>query len=87
MGFVTCKDGVEIFYKDWGPKDAPVIHFHHGWPLSSDDWDAQMLFFSAKASEWLPMIGGGMDVRARSGTATIWIITPTIRWRWSIIWA
>lgn len=48
MGFVTSKDGVEIFYKDWGPKDAPVIHFHHGWPLSSDDWDAQMLFFLGK---------------------------------------
>lgn len=45
MGFVTTTDGVEIFYKDWGPRDAPVIHFHHGWPLSSDDWDAQMLFF------------------------------------------
>lgn len=48
MGFVTTKDGVEIFYKDWGAKDAPVIHFHHGWPLSSDDWDAQMLFFVNK---------------------------------------
>jgi len=47
MGYVTTKDGVEIFYKDWGPKDAPVIHFHHGWPLSADDWDAQMLFFLA----------------------------------------
>src|SRR3954470_19116038 len=48
MGFVTTKDGVEIFYKDWGPKDAPVIHFHHGWPLSADDWDTQMLFFLGK---------------------------------------
>jgi len=48
MGYVTTKDGVEIFYKDWGPKDAQVIHFHHGWPLSADDWDAQMLFFLAK---------------------------------------
>ncbi|MFB4390321.1 MULTISPECIES: alpha/beta fold hydrolase [unclassified Pseudomonas] len=48
MGYVTTKDGVEIFYKDWGPRDAPVIHFHHGWPLSSDDWDAQMLFFLAQ---------------------------------------
>lgn len=47
MGYVTTKDGVEIFYKDWGPKDAQVIHFHHGWPLSADDWDAQMLFFLA----------------------------------------
>ncbi|MDR3375671.1 MAG: alpha/beta hydrolase [Ancalomicrobiaceae bacterium] len=43
--FVTTKDGVNIFYKDWGPKDAQPIMFHHGWPLSSDDWDAQMLFF------------------------------------------
>jgi non-heme chloroperoxidase len=46
-GFVTTKDGIEIFYKDWGPKDAQPIHFHHGWPLSSDDWDTQMLFFLA----------------------------------------
>ncbi|KQQ44854.1 haloperoxidase [Rhizobium sp. Leaf311] len=45
--FVTTKDGVEIFFKDWGPKDAQPIVFHHGWPLSSDDWDAQMLFFLA----------------------------------------
>ncbi|OYX14264.1 MAG: alpha/beta hydrolase [Rhizobiales bacterium 32-66-8] len=45
MGYVTTKDGVEIFYKDWGPKEAQPIVFHHGWPLSSDDWDAQILFF------------------------------------------
>lgn len=44
-GFVKTKDGVDIFYKDWGPKDAQPIMFHHGWPLSSDDWDNQMLFF------------------------------------------
>lgn len=43
--YVATKDGVEIFFKDWGPKDAQPIVFHHGWPLSSDDWDAQMLFF------------------------------------------
>jgi len=48
MAFVTTKDGVEIFYKDWGPKDAQPIVFHHGWPLSSDDWDNQMLFFLSK---------------------------------------
>ncbi|MEE7456766.1 alpha/beta hydrolase [Methylorubrum populi] len=47
MPYVTTKDGVEIFYKDWGPKDAQPVMFHHGWPLSSDDWDAQMLFFVA----------------------------------------
>ncbi|TZG33454.1 alpha/beta hydrolase [Agrobacterium sp. B1(2019)] len=48
MGFVTTDDDVQIFYKDWGPKDAQPIVFHHGWPLSSDDWDAQMLFFLSK---------------------------------------
>ncbi|ENZ80418.1 MULTISPECIES: alpha/beta hydrolase [Caulobacter] len=47
-GFVTTKDGVQIFYKDWGPKDAQPIVFHHGWPLSADDWDAQMMFFLLK---------------------------------------
>ncbi|CAM2162179.1 alpha/beta fold hydrolase [Burkholderia orbicola] len=45
MPYVTTKDNVEIFYKDWGPKDAQPVMFHHGWPLSSDDWDAQLLFF------------------------------------------
>ena len=45
MSFITTKDGVEIYYKDWGPKDAQPIVFHHGWPLSSDDWDTQTLFF------------------------------------------
>ena len=43
MGFVKTKDGVEIFYKDWG-KGQPIV-FSHGWPLSADDWDTQMLFF------------------------------------------
>jgi len=42
----TTADGAQIFYKDWG-SGKPVM-FHHGWPLSSDDWDAQMLFFLAK---------------------------------------
>jgi non-heme chloroperoxidase len=44
MKSITTKDGTEIFYKDWGA-GQPVV-FHHGWPLSSDDWDAQMLFFA-----------------------------------------
>ena len=47
-GFIKTSDGTEIFYKDWGPKDAQAIVFHHGWPLSADDWDAQMMFFLAK---------------------------------------
>jgi non-heme chloroperoxidase len=45
MATVFTKDGVEIFYKDWGPREAQPIVFHHGWPLSSDDWDTQILFF------------------------------------------
>jgi non-heme chloroperoxidase len=48
MPFVTTADGTELFYKDWGPKDATPIFFHHGWPLSADDWDNQMMFFLGK---------------------------------------
>jgi non-heme chloroperoxidase len=48
MDRIVTKDGVEIFYKDWGPKSAQPIVFHHGWPLSADDWDAQMLYFIGK---------------------------------------
>ena len=43
MSTITTRDGVEIFYKDWG-KGQPIV-FSHGWPLSADDWDAQMLYF------------------------------------------
>jgi non-heme chloroperoxidase len=45
MPFITTQDGTEIFYKDWGPKSAQPIVFHHGWPLSADDWDNQLMFF------------------------------------------
>ncbi|AQR72521.1 alpha/beta fold hydrolase [Sphingomonas sp. LM7] len=48
MPFITTSDGTEIFYKDWGAKDATPIVFHHGWPLSADDWDAQLMFFLAE---------------------------------------
>ncbi|MFF7981546.1 alpha/beta fold hydrolase [Streptomyces sp. NPDC007901] len=47
MGTVTTGDGTTLFYKDWGPRDGQPIVFHHGWPLSADDWDNQMLFFLA----------------------------------------
>lgn len=43
MSTLTLKDGTEIYYKDWGT-GQPIV-FHHGWPLSADDWDAQMIFF------------------------------------------
>ncbi|MFJ7327839.1 alpha/beta fold hydrolase [Streptomyces cyaneofuscatus] len=48
MSKVTTSDGTSIFYKDWGPRDGRPIMFHHGWPLSADDWDNQMLFFLAE---------------------------------------
>src|SRR6201996_9265449 len=43
MSTITVKDGTEIYYKDWGT-GQPIV-FHHGWPLSGDDWDGQMMFF------------------------------------------
>lgn len=43
MGILTLKDGTELFFKDWGT-GQPIV-FHHGWPLSADDWDAQLIFF------------------------------------------
>jgi pimeloyl-ACP methyl ester carboxylesterase len=46
MSTITTKDGVEIFYKDWG-SGQPIV-FSHGWPLSADDWDTQMLFFAGE---------------------------------------
>ena len=48
MQYITTKDGAQIFFKDWGPRSAQPLVFHHGWPLSSDDWDTQMLFFLDK---------------------------------------
>jgi len=45
MGTITTQDGTTIFYKDWGPRDAQPLVFHHGWPLSADDWDNQMMVF------------------------------------------
>src|SRR6185437_935148 len=48
MSTITTKDGAEIYFKDWGLKNAQPIVFHHGWPLSGDDWDTQMLYFLNK---------------------------------------
>jgi non-heme chloroperoxidase len=45
MAYMRTRDGVDLFYKDWGPRDGRPIVFHHGWPLSADEWDAQMMFF------------------------------------------
>ncbi|WP_249979201.1 alpha/beta fold hydrolase [Vreelandella olivaria] len=45
---ITTPDGVELYYKDWGPKDGPAVTFSHGWPLSSDSWESQMNFLAAQ---------------------------------------
>jgi len=67
MSFVTTQDGVDIFYKDWGPKSAQPIVFHHGWPLSADDWDAQMLFFLSKGYRVI-----AHDRRGHGRSAQVW---------------
>src|SRR5260370_63578 len=46
MATITLKDGTQIYYKDWG-KGQPIV-FSHGWPLTADDWDGQMLFFGQR---------------------------------------
>ena len=48
MSMITMQDGTDIFFKDWGPRDAQPIVFHHGWPLSAGDWDNQMMTFLAQ---------------------------------------
>jgi non-heme chloroperoxidase len=65
MGTITTKDGVEIFYKDWG-KGEPIV-FHHGWPLSSDDWDTQMLFFLQHGYRVM-----GSDRRGHGRSSQVW---------------
>ena len=78
MGTIATKDGVEIFYKDWG-KGQPIV-FSHGWPLSADDWDAQMLFFLNQAIASSPMTGAAMAAPPRPAMAMTWITMPTT-WR------
>jgi len=46
--YITTRDGVQLYYKDWGPKDGQVVTFSHGWPLNSDSWESQMLFLADK---------------------------------------
>ena len=76
MPVITTKDGVDIFYKDWG-KGQPIV-FSHGWPLSSDDWDTQMLFFLNQGFRVIAHDRRGHGRSARSPTVTTWITMPTI---------
>ena len=77
MGTITTNDGTEIFYKDWG-SGQPVV-FSHGWPLSADDWDTQMLFFLQHTAS-SPMTAADTDAPRRPATVTTWTTTPTT-WR------
>ena len=45
---ITTSDGVQLYYKDWGPKNGQVVTFSHGWPLNSDSWESQMQFLADK---------------------------------------
>jgi pimeloyl-ACP methyl ester carboxylesterase len=76
MPTITAKDGVEIFYKDWG-SGQPIV-FSHGWPLSADDWDAQMLFFLKHGYRVIAHAAAVTDGRPRSATAMTWITTRPI---------
>ncbi len=65
--FVTAKDGTQLYYKDWG--SGQPIMFHHGWPLSADDWDAQLLYFMSKGYRVIAMDrrGHGRSTQTATG--------------------
>ena len=85
METITTKDGTEIFYKDWGSKDAQPIVFHHGWPLSSDDWDVQMLFFVPMAIASLRTTDAVTVAPRKWPLAMTWTITRPMPRQWSSI--
>ena len=75
MSTITVKDGTQICYKDWGT-GQPIV-FYHGWPLSADDWDAQMMFFLGHGYRVTLTIAAGTAVPLRLRTEMTWI--PTLR--------
>ena len=76
MSTITTNDGTEIFYKDWG-RGQPIV-FHHGWPLSSDDWDAQMMFFVEQGYRvvGIDRRGHGRSSQVSDGHEAVWNIAP-----------
>lgn len=85
MSHVTTQDGVDIYYKDWGPRNAKALFFHHGWPLSSDDWDGQMLFFLQHGFVSSRTIVGVTGGPVRRGTGMTWTTMPTTLLLWCSI--
>ena len=81
MSIITTTDGTEIFYKDWGSGQAIV--FSHGWPLSSDDWDNQMLFFLSQGYRVVAHDRRGHGRSTQTPTDTTRTTTPTTWQRWS----
>ena len=75
-GDLTTHDGTRIFYKDRGPRDARPVMFHHGWPLSADDWNSQMLFFLSKGYRVV-----AHDRRGHASSPQISISSTRICWR------
>ena len=80
MPTIVTSDGVEIYYKDWG-SGQPIV-FSHGWPLSADDWDTQLMFFLATDSGSSPTTGAGTGAPSRCPTGTTWTTMPMISPRW-----
>jgi non-heme chloroperoxidase len=76
MSSVTTKDGLKIFYKDWG-SGQPIV-FSHGWPLSADDWDSQMMFFLNNGFRVIAHDRRGHGRSTQTAMVTIWITMPMI---------
>jgi pimeloyl-ACP methyl ester carboxylesterase len=77
MGTITTTDGTEIFYKDWG-SGQPIV-FSHGWPLSADDWDTQMMFFLLHGYR---VVAHDISISATPSTSVIRLVAA----RWCAIW-
>lgn len=72
----TTADGVQLYYKDWGPRTGQPIVFSHGWPLSSDSWESQMTFLASQGYRVIAHERAATAAPASPGMAMTWITTP-----------